>query len=42
MTSVSGTDFVWEGFDESVIVAVRLVVPLPVGVPEITPVVAER
>jgi hypothetical protein len=42
MTSVSGTDFVWDGFDESDIVAVRLVVPLPVGMPEITPVEAER
>jgi hypothetical protein len=42
MTSVSGTDLVCDGLDESAMVAVRLVVPLPVGVPEINPVVADR
>jgi hypothetical protein len=42
MTIVNETDLVCVGFDESAIVAVKLVVPLPIGVPEISPVAAER
>jgi hypothetical protein len=36
------TDFVCAGLPESVTVAVKLDVPVAVGVPEITPVVADR
>jgi hypothetical protein len=42
MTSVSETDLACDGFDESATAAVKVVVPLPVGVPEITPVVADK
>jgi len=42
MTSERATDFVCAGLDESVTVKVGLVVPLAVGVPEMTPVVWTR
>jgi hypothetical protein len=41
-TSESETVLVCEGFDESAIAAVKLVMLTAVGVPEISPVVAER
>jgi hypothetical protein len=37
MVMVRGTDFVWTGLLLSLTVAVKLKVPLAVGVPEITP-----
>jgi len=36
------TDLVWAGLAESVTVAVKLAVPLAVGVPEMTPVVGDK
>jgi hypothetical protein len=41
-TIVRLIDLVWAGLDESVTVAVKLDVPLVVGVPEIRPVVEDR
>ena len=41
-TRVSETDFLCEGLDESTSVAVKFVLPIAVGVPEISPVEAER
>lgn len=40
--SVSETDFVCEGLDESASVAVKFVLPIAMGVPEISPVDADR
>src|ERR1700744_2553587 len=42
MKRVSGTDFVCAGLEESATAAVKLVVPTAVGVPEISPVDAEK
>jgi len=42
ITIDSETDFVWAGFSASVTVAVRLLVPAAVGVPEMIPVDAAK
>ena len=42
MTIESVADLVWAGLPESVTVAVNLLVPIAVGLPEISPVVVPR
>ena len=41
-TRVSETDFLCDGLDESASVAVKFVLPIAVGAPEISPVDADR